>query len=198
MGEAGRKSFNQVLSGIGIFLVVLGHSSGVLPEKAAIIASGNPWYFGFLQILAWIYTFHMPLFFMLSGMNYAEFTLPKTPSYVQLLRSKACRLLFPYLTISTLAYPVKAVLSRLALRPIDLSFGSYFTQIFYPGEFNRFLLVPPNSIPVFRRGTAIDPCPVGGRACYSSLRIARRFVFISPPSRERGMAGIGVSGRRSP
>ena len=46
----------DMVKGFGIFLMVIGHASG-LPEN----------------IKLWIYGFHMPLFFILSGYTYGMF-----------------------------------------------------------------------------------------------------------------------------
>ena len=47
---------------------------------------------------------------------------------------KAKRLLVPYVAISTLAFLPKAMLSRFAARPIEVSLGSYLHQLVYPWD----------------------------------------------------------------
>ena len=52
--EQSRISWLDILKGIGIFLVVLGH---VYSEKT---------------IFNWLYSFHMPLFFWAAGLTYKK------------------------------------------------------------------------------------------------------------------------------
>ena len=67
-----RRANWDILKGLGIFLVVLGHAT-----------TG--------KLSAWIYLFHMPLFFMLSGMLYSQ-----RPSWWDYARRKSRHLLVPY------------------------------------------------------------------------------------------------------
>lgn len=73
----------DVAKGIGIFLVVLGHNSI------------TPGFFG------WIYSFHMPLFFYLSGFL---FSADKYNSTLDFIKRKAQTLLLPYLSFFVLIY----------------------------------------------------------------------------------------------
>lgn len=64
------------------------------------------------QVLGWIvnfiYAFHMPLFFMLSGMCFYLSTKRKTILLPKLLKSKAIRLLLPFVFVSLLlSIPIK-------------------------------------------------------------------------------------------
>ncbi|RGZ89078.1 hypothetical protein DW966_13695 [Bacteroides stercoris] len=61
----------DIAKGLGIFLVVWGHTSAT-PE--------------------WISAFHMPLFFFLSGIFFRP-----NPNWCQFLKSKSRRLLVPYI-----------------------------------------------------------------------------------------------------
>lgn len=54
----------DVLRGIAIILVMLGHGVGLMIKK------GLPHWRGYLLVYDMIYTFHMPLFFMISGYVY--------------------------------------------------------------------------------------------------------------------------------
>lgn len=98
--------------GWGILLVVLGHAlkqTGETPEA-------------FQVLLSVIYSFHMPLFFVLSG-----FVSGKLLSFRNwkergtYIRERAFRLLIPYFTVGVLYMPLKLMLSRYALKPYDLS-----------------------------------------------------------------------------
>ncbi len=124
------------LSGFGIVLVVLGHSTGVTEKMSLKISLADPVYaFFFHGVVGWIFTFHMPLFFAISGFLYCHFTLQNSDVDLwKLVRSKFNRLIVPYLTISTISYPVKVLLSRHALRPVDFNFYSYLKSMIFPWE----------------------------------------------------------------
>lgn len=117
-----RLSHISFLQTFGIILVVLGHSFyRVSPD--------NPF-------IRWIYGFHMPLFFFISGylLHYTQPDLQSirlfgTNGY---LTRKARRLLLPYFVISSLLFVPKAMMSSYAVRPIDLSLNSYIDMLVYP------------------------------------------------------------------
>lgn len=71
----------DIAKGIGIILVILGHA--IFPKR----------------IVVWIYTFHMPLFFYLSGVT---FNLEKYNKFSKLIKSKVKSLLVPYILLSIL------------------------------------------------------------------------------------------------
>jgi fucose 4-O-acetylase-like acetyltransferase len=79
-----RIEYIDVAKGIGIFLVVLGHNQ----IKATLPA-----------LAAFIYTFHMPMFFLLSGMFFKA-----NMGFFELLRRRFHTLLQPYLVIILLMY----------------------------------------------------------------------------------------------
>ncbi|HTP38767.1 MAG TPA: acyltransferase [Steroidobacteraceae bacterium] len=120
------------LSGLAIVLVVVGHATAALPDRAVRIAAVSPAYALFLQVVAWIYTFHMPLFMVLSGYHYERYTRRSGAPYLEFVRSKARRLLLPYFAISTVAYPIKAALSDLAMRPAQFSLAAYAKSLLVP------------------------------------------------------------------
>lgn len=79
--------------GIAIFLVVLGHTLRGLPAGSG---KGEDWA---VFIDAWIYTFHMPVFFVLSGL-FIEASAAKP--FGSFLRSKISTILYPYFLWSIL------------------------------------------------------------------------------------------------
>jgi len=79
-----RHEWILVAKGIGIILVVIGHFD---PAE-------SPQYW--TDMRAVIYTFHMPLFFVLSGYLYVHGKYP----YGALIRNKMRRLLYPFATIA--------------------------------------------------------------------------------------------------
>jgi fucose 4-O-acetylase-like acetyltransferase len=80
-----------IAKGIGIILVVMGHFE---PDD-------SPAYWS--QTRSIIYTFHMPLFFMLSGYLYVR----GKHSYLELIKGKVRRLLYPFVAIAAAYLPVK-------------------------------------------------------------------------------------------
>lgn len=107
---------------IGVSLVVLGHS---LPTF------NRPTY-GTL-LFNFIYSFHMPLFFAISGYLF-YYTSPYQKNYLQFIKKKAIQLLIPYFIITTIAYFPKVLLSNYALRPIEFSFNSYLKSLIFPNQ----------------------------------------------------------------
>ena len=73
MGEK-RDATIDITKGIGIYLVCLGHTTS------------NE------ILLKWLYSFHMPLFFFLSGIFHSQ-----TENYIEFLKKKTKALLVPYL-----------------------------------------------------------------------------------------------------
>ena len=65
----------DIAKGIGIILVIMGHTIA-------------------LRYSQWLYTFHLPLFFLLSGLVY---NVSKYPKYTTLLRQKSKQILWPWL-----------------------------------------------------------------------------------------------------
>ena len=65
----------DIAKGIGIILVIMGHTIA-------------------LRYSHWLYTFHLPLFFLLSGLVY---NVSKYPKYTTLLKQKGKQILWPWL-----------------------------------------------------------------------------------------------------
>ena len=106
---------------IGILLVVAGHSGADIR-------------FNSTALFRWIYAFHMPLFFALSGYLFrygggsGRITLP------QFVRRRAWRLLFPLWFWTTLVFVPKGLLSAYAMRPSELSVAAYLHAFLYPAD----------------------------------------------------------------
>ena len=90
-----RVEYVDVAKGIGIVLVVLGHNQ----IKATLPA-----------LTSFIYTFHMPMFFLLSGMFFRP-----TVRFFDLLRRRFHTILQPYLVIIILMYAAAFLFSELDL-----------------------------------------------------------------------------------
>lgn len=121
------------LAGLGIILVVFGHS-GPSVENLQLQAANGTLAFLLHQIFAWIYTFHMPLFFAMAGYAYVKFTAKRRQAMLPFLLDKAERLLLPYIVLSSIAFPLKALLSRYAQRPIEFGVFEYGKQLLFPWQ----------------------------------------------------------------
>lgn len=110
-----RVSWIDVARGIGIILVVYGHT-----------LSAHSWRY-------LIYSFHMPLFFFLSGLvfTYREDEPPK-----KVLLKNARNLLYPYLIFALLSFAIWVVTRH----PAPPELGKQFLSIFY-GNGNNNLLI---------------------------------------------------------
>lgn len=113
----------------GIILVVLGHSTYQLGHADHVPA-----------VCQWLYSFHMPLFFFISGylLRYSNNRngrqLADMPAFGDkgFITRKVKRLLVPYVIISSVAFFPKAMMSAIALRPVDISAWSYLSMLLYP------------------------------------------------------------------
>lgn len=99
-----------------ILLVVIGHSFFRTESR----------------VVDWIYQFHIPLFFFISGYLLHVSMQGKTISLCTFLLRKARRLLLPYFALSTLLFIPKVLLSRLMVRPIHAGWGEYAAMLIYP------------------------------------------------------------------
>lgn len=102
--KAERVIWVDVLRGIGIFLVLLGHRSRYyLPH----------------DILCWIYVYHIPLFFFISGMF-----CPKAAGKSDWLKKRIRTLIIPYCVLGILYLLSKAVLYSLVHSSTPVSWCS--------------------------------------------------------------------------
>lgn len=80
-----RISYIDMAKGIGILLVLIGHSA--FPSQ---------------NLITWIASFHMPLFFIISGMMFSH-TEAEKKDWKQFIKRKAQGILIPYATFSVLS-----------------------------------------------------------------------------------------------
>ncbi|MDI9569210.1 MAG: acyltransferase family protein [Pseudomonadota bacterium] len=98
----------QAARGVGIILVALGH--------------GEPVREAYPQLFSWIYSFHMPLFFLLSG--FFSSRLARDGPAVEAVKTslrRAFNLFIPYLSVSIGYSAMKYFASALAKRPVSLA-----------------------------------------------------------------------------
>lgn len=124
-----RNRLISFMQAFGIILVVAGHSTYQLGHVGHVPS-----------ICRWLYTFHMPLFFFISGylLKYSNtrkgIQLSDMPALGKdgFITGKARRLLVPYVIISSVVFIPKTMMSAIALRPVDMSVWSYLGMLLYP------------------------------------------------------------------
>lgn len=107
-----------IAKGIGIILVVVGH----------FYPKSSPTYW--LEIRKLIYSFHMPLFFILSGYLYSHGKY----SYRDLIRNKTKRLLYPFATIAGIFFLIKCMAGQIVHLTYPVSIDSVYALLTNPGN----------------------------------------------------------------
>lgn len=105
-----------IAKGIGMILVVFGHFH---PEN-------SPRYYSVINAL--IYSFHMPLFFIISGLLYDYKKLP----YSEFVKTKTKRLAIPFMTIAGLFFLVKFVMAKFVVLDHPVNWRSVLALIVDP------------------------------------------------------------------
>lgn len=116
-----------LLSVWGILLVVLGHSG--FEEPLIMEKLGG--------LHSWIYSFHMPLFFMISGYLFSL----TNKSFVEIdagrfMWKKVLRLLVPYVVLGTVIYFIKFAFAGLSHASRDFTVGNFLYMFVAPGSEN--------------------------------------------------------------
>lgn len=99
-----------------------------------------------LWIFRWVYTFHMPLFFFISGFLFC-LTMPmaklRDTSFAAFMKKKAVRLLIPFLFINTVIFLIKANVitdTSMMKHPVEMTWSSFLDSTFFsPIGFMWFL-----------------------------------------------------------
>lgn len=108
-----KPSFDPVLHiirALAITLVVLGHSFAPHTDAAVFRHTKNV-----------IYMFHMPLFFFISGFFGIRYFIVERSTYFPTIVRQFKRLIVVYLFCSVLIVPMKLLLNRFAIRPMDIA-----------------------------------------------------------------------------
>ena len=105
----------DIAKGIGILLVVVGHTMSPVMEGHSIIK----W------IYSIIYTFHMPIFFFISG-YLATKLVTKPVKKIELLKQRLVRLMIPYCSWAVVYLPMKIVMSEHVRFSSEYKWYSFF------------------------------------------------------------------------
>ncbi len=117
MSSTNRIHHIDVLKGIAIFLVVFGHT---IREAESLV---------------FIYSFHMPLFFIISGLFFNE---KKFQSFGDVLKKKARTLLLPYVTFYVLGYLYWFFVEKNIRPGLDLPFYNPLLAFLYGCDIGQF------------------------------------------------------------
>lgn len=117
---------------IGIFLVLIGHSH---PSDWSLFEDTF-----YVDVIAFIYTFHMALFFFIAGYLLENSSSIERLGYKKWICDKAVRLLTPYIVLSIIALFPKYYLEHHTIPDIQVM----FTTIFKPreGVWGHFWFIP--------------------------------------------------------
>ena len=107
-----RIAWVDTAKGLGIALVVVGHVLRGL--VASNVISATP---GAVFIDAWIYAFHMPLFFFLSGLFLSR---SATKPFLEFARDKVRTIAYPYFVWSLIVLLIKTPLGPIVNQPRNL------------------------------------------------------------------------------
>lgn len=110
---------------IGAFLVILGHSTPVSQSYVPKIID---------DIRTFIYCFHMPLFFFISGFLMAYTKGEKRETYNKFMKKKAIKLLFPYLLFTVIGFFPKLLISEFTNDYVELSIGYFIKTLIAPRD----------------------------------------------------------------
>lgn len=115
-----RQSWIDVLKGIGILFVVIGH---VCLNK---------------RISNWIYSFHMPLFFFLSGYLWS-YSINKHTPFFEFLRKRTVTILIPFI-LFRIALVIYWIIVESHFRALDLG-PIWFLVVLYISEIAGYVLL---------------------------------------------------------
>ena len=110
---------------IGPIFVILGHSLNGIG-----LSEGIWWTF----TKQWIYIFHMPLFFMISGYLLAYGDWMKGQSYRKFVKNKFNRLIIPYLVWNGICLLPKYFMQEFLTDEVQMSIGYVFTVFVTPRQ----------------------------------------------------------------
>lgn len=126
-GKTGRIEWLDILRALAMYLVVIGHATD----------NNSPDYYKF-----YIYSFHMPLFFMISGASFYLQMKSKNWGFGTLVKNKARGFLWPYVTLNFITFWIW-VLNFKVLSHSDSSLGEKIYATLYSNE--EYLTAPSNA-----------------------------------------------------
>lgn len=162
--RGGRLEWLDALKGFAIFAVVLGHvllgyvENNAFPEENQRMKA----------IMQWIYIWHMPLFFAISGYAYSLSCLKDGKADIGKIRKKAINLLIIYLFFSIALGGLKIIFSAFVDNPMDIT--ELLKGIIFPNTLMWYLWVLILFYLVFPKVAYMNPVGV-------SVVMATLFLF---------------------
>ena len=162
-----------LLSVWGILLVVLGHSGFEEPVIKHELAG----------LHTWIYSFHMPLFFMISGylFSYTNKMLTQINLF-EFIYKKVLRLLVPYVTLGVSLYGIKYIFSSFSHATRGFSISNFFLMFICPANSNStmgYLWYVFTLFVIFILILALCKIHINLKNPYWSIPILFFFLFIN-------------------
>lgn len=115
MTDKQRIAWIDIAKGIAIILVVIGHCIPDAASSMGISVTGYRWLHDI------IYSFHMPLFFFLSGYIIVRENMVRAGKRpLDIIKSRWNRLMIPYVFVGLCYAPFKLLLSKFANKPYDI------------------------------------------------------------------------------
>lgn len=124
MEKRSRIDFINILQVIGPIFVILGHSLNGIDVK-------GPW---FVFSKEWIYIFHMPFFFVISGFLLSKNGWLKGESYGCFIWKKCIKLIIPYFVWNILFLVPKYMAQSLITDEVTIGIKSTLKMFFYPRQ----------------------------------------------------------------
>lgn len=121
----------DILRGLGILLVILGHCVPDFPvDLRSNVLAGD------LEV--WIYRFHMPLFFLCSGYAFCLTTIKvQRLSFFTFINQRVKRIVIPYLVFSGISLLLRIIFSSVTRSGVNI--GDAIWEIFFEGKYFWFL-----------------------------------------------------------
>lgn len=124
MERRSRIDFINILQVVGPIFVILGHSLN------GIDADG-PWY---IFSKEWIYIFHMPFFFVISGFLLAKNGWLKGETYGKFVLKKCAKLIIPYAVWNIVFLVPKYMVQSLITDEVTMEISSILRMFLYPRQ----------------------------------------------------------------
>lgn len=122
--ENKRLNYIALLQVIGPILVIIGHMTNGLPMSELQSTIKN-----------FIYVFHMPLFFFISGYLFSYKKGVNKGEYLNFIKKKFWRLMFPYIILNLLFFIPKVILSSYLVDEVEFSL-TYLLNIMLTPKLN--------------------------------------------------------------
>lgn len=130
MGNSKKLTWLLLLQGWAMLWVVIGH--GTLTETAPSMMFDNGMHTIAKALMTFAYSFHMPLFIMISGYLYHMTRISRSKPYGVTIKDKLIRLGIPYIAFIIFAFILKLAMPGGVNRQVTLSAWGVIQGFLYP------------------------------------------------------------------